>query len=161
MENKNVGYLLLGVCFVLVLIIFMYNSTLEEIVATSCTAVGHGDSCPMYDTIDKQTNLSLVIVGILAIVALVLIFSKPDKEVVIKKVEAKKKKKSYDLSNLKKEEKEVFELVKSKMAIFQADLIDKTGFGKAKMTRIIDRLEGNGFVERKRRGMTNIVVLKE
>jgi len=40
-------------------------------------------------------------------------------------------------------------------------LIEKTGFGKAKMTRIIDRLEGRCFVERKRRGMTNIVVLKE
>ena len=42
-----------------------------------------------------------------------------------------------------------------------ADLIEKTGFGKAKMTRIIDRLEGKGFVERKRRGMTNVVVLDD
>ena len=45
--------------------------------------------------------------------------------------------------------------------IFQADLIEKTGFGKAKMTRILDRLEGKGFVERKRRGMTNVVVIRE
>jgi len=29
------------------------------------------------------------------------------------------------------------------------------------MTRILDRLEGKGFVERKRRGMTNVVVLVE
>ena len=40
------------------------------------------------------------------------------------------------------------------------DTPQKTNFGKAKMTRIIDRLEGRGFVERKRRGMTNVVVLK-
>ncbi|MEK6845043.1 MAG: MarR family transcriptional regulator [Nanoarchaeota archaeon] len=46
-------------------------------------------------------------------------------------------------------------------AIFQAELIEKTKFGKAKITRILDRLEGKGFVERKRRGMTNIVVLRE
>ena len=29
------------------------------------------------------------------------------------------------------------------------------------VSRIIDRLEGKGFVERKRRGMTNVVVMKE
>ena len=45
--------------------------------------------------------------------------------------------------------------------MFQADLIEKTGFSKARMTRIVDKLEGNDLVERKRRGMTNVVVLKE
>ena len=59
------------------------------------------------------------------------------------------------------EEKTVLSLVAQNNAIFQADLIEKTGFGKAKMTRIIDRLEGKGIVERKRRGMTNVVVMKE
>ena len=44
--------------------------------------------------------------------------------------------------------------------VFQADLIEQTEFGKAKMTRILDRLEGKGYIERKRRGMTNVVVLK-
>ena len=52
-------------------------------------------------------------------------------------------------------------MIQNNKAIFEADLIYKTGFGKAKMTRIIDRLEGKGFVERKRRGMTNVVVMKE
>jgi len=59
------------------------------------------------------------------------------------------------------QEKQVLDLVIENKAVFQADLIEKTGFGKAKMTRIIDRLEGQGIVERKRRGMTNVVVLKD
>jgi uncharacterized membrane protein len=117
----------------------------------------------MYDTIDKQTYLALGIVGILFIVSLVLIFSKPQTQTIIKTrtIEKKKPERKYDLSNLRAEEKKVFELIKENKTIFQADLIEKTGFGKAKMTRIIDRLEGNGLVERKRRGMINVVVLKE
>ena len=66
-----------------------------------------------------------------------------------------------DTSELRGEEKKVLSLIEENKAIFQADLIEKTGFGKAKITRILDRLEGKGFVERKRRGLTNVVVLKE
>ena len=52
-------------------------------------------------------------------------------------------------------------LVEENKTIFQGDIIEKAGFSKAKVTRIIDRLEGKGFVERKRRGLTNVVVFKE
>ena len=163
MENKNVGYMLFGISVLIVIIIFMFQSTLTSFVDSSCT-LAHGEEyCPMYDTIEKQTYLALGIVGILFIVSLVLILSKPQTQTIIKTkiIEKKKSERKWDLSNLKPEEEKVFELVKENKTIFQADLIEKTEFGKAKMTRIIDRLEGNGLVERKRRGMTNVVVLKE
>lgn len=115
----------------------------------------------MYDTISQQTYLSLAIVGILLIVSLVLIISKPQEKLVIKTIEKKKQSKPIDTSNLTKEEKLVLNLIIKDKTIFQADIIDKTSFNKAKITRIIDRLEGKGLVERKRRGMTNIIVLKE
>ena len=35
-----------------------------------------------------------------------------------------------------------------------------TGISKVGISRILDRLENQGFIERKRRGMNNIVVLK-
>lgn len=160
MENKNVGYLLIGISLVIILVILLFNGALRDIVNSSCTMQGH-ESCSMYDTLNQQTYLSLGIVALLVIVGLVLIFSKPQKEIIVKTVEKKIPKKSYDLSGLKSEEKQVFNLVKENGTIFQADLIEKTGFGKAKMSRVIDRLEGKGLVERKRRGMTNVVVLKE
>lgn len=160
MENRNVGYMLLGVSVLVVIIIFMFKSALTGFVDASCTIAHGGEYCPMYETIDKQTYLSLGIVGLLVLVAFVLIFSKPSEKIVIKRVEAKKKLKEFDLSELNAEEKKVFEEIKESKAIFQADLIEKTGIGKVKMTRIIDRLEGKGFVERKRRGMTNVVVLR-
>lgn len=139
----------------------MFNSALTSFVNASCTLAHGGNSCPMYDTISKQTYLSLGIVGILLIVSLILIFSKPEERLVIKTVEKKPKEKVVDTSDLRPEEKIVLQTIQANKTIFQADLIEKTGFSKAKMTRIIDRLEGKGFVERKRRGMTNVVVIKD
>ncbi|MBI4983154.1 MarR family transcriptional regulator [Candidatus Woesearchaeota archaeon] len=43
---------------------------------------------------------------------------------------------------------------------YQSDLIKETRLTKVKVTRILDKLEGRGLIERKRRGMTNIVILK-
>ena len=163
MENKNVGYMLLGISVLIIIIIFMFKNVLTSFVDSSCPIAHGGDYCPMYDTINQQTYLALAIVGVLISVSLVLIFSKPREKVIVKTktVEKKLEKKVIDIKGLKPEEKRVFEIIKENKTIFQADLIEKTGFGKAKMTRILDRLEGKGFVERKRRGMTNVVVLQE
>lgn len=44
--------------------------------------------------------------------------------------------------------------------IFQSQLVEKSGFSKSKVSLILDKLEARGILERKRRGMTNVVVLK-
>ncbi len=162
MENKYVGYIILGISVLVAFIIFMFNNAMKRIIDAGCPLIHDGTFCPAYGTINQQTYLALGIVGLLAIVGFVMIFSKPQERIIVKtKTIEKKSPNRINTNGLKTEEKQVLELVQDNKAIFQADLIDKTGFGKAKMTRIIDRLEGNGFVERKRRGMTNIVVLKE
>lgn len=160
MENKNVGFLLLGIVLIIIVIIFLYDNALKEIVKSSCTGE-HALTCPMYKTINQQTYLALAIAGVLFFMSFVLIFSRPDEKIVVKKVKEKREKKKIDLSSFKPDEKEVFKIVQEQGAMFQADLIENTGFGNAKMSRILDRLEGHGLVERKRRGMTNVVVLKD
>ena len=45
--------------------------------------------------------------------------------------------------------------------MFQADLIEKLNLGKVKVSRILDRLENKNLIERKRRGMNNLIVLKD
>jgi len=161
MKNKNVGYLLLGVSALIGVLVFLFNSALKEIVTASCGQL-HGEYCPMNQTINQQTYIALGVVGLLVIVSLVLIFSKPEEKIILKTktVHEKIKKKKVDTSGFRPEDKKVLRLVQEKGAVFQADLIEETGFGKAKMSRIIDRLESRGIVERKRRGMTNVVVLK-
>ena len=160
MENKNVGWLILSLAAIIALIIFLFNTALHEIVRSSC-GLEHSLVCPMNQTITQQTYLSLAIVAILAVIGLFLLFAKPQERLIVKRIKDKKIDKNVDLSSFRPEEKKVYALVKESGTIFQADLIEKTGFGKAKVSRIIDRLEGKGLVERKRRGMTNVVVLKD
>ena len=44
--------------------------------------------------------------------------------------------------------------------VFQSQLVEKSGFSKSKVSLILDKLEARRILERKRRGMTNVVVLK-
>jgi len=163
MDNKNVGWLVLGIAVVMIFVVFLFNNALQDIVNATCSEAGHGDSCPMYETISRQTNLSLVIVGILILVGGFLILSKPNEKIVEKTVIKKvtEKRKPIDVSNLDSDEKKVVELLqKEGNAIFQADLMEKLGKGKVGITRLLDKLEAKQIIERKRRGMNNIVVLR-
>jgi len=162
METRNLGWLLLAVSILIIIFTFFYSNALDEAVRTSCF-LQHGDveSCEMFDSVTKQTYFALTIGGVLVIVSLFLLLSKPNERIVVKKIKEKKSEKKVDLSSFRPEEKQVYNFVKENGAIFQADLIEKTGFSKARMTRIVDKLEGSGLVERKRRGMTNVVVLKD
>ena len=69
--------------------------------------------------------------------------------------------KKVDTSTLSAEELQIIECIKQKDgSAYQSDLIQETGHSKVKMTRLLDKLESRGILEKKRRGMTNIVVLK-
>ncbi len=162
MEVRNLGWFMFSISILMIIFAFFYNNALDEAVRASCF-LQHGDveSCEMFDSVTKQTYFALAIAGFLLIGSLFLIFLKPQERIIIRKVKEKKIIKNVDLSSFRPEEKKVYNFVKGAGAIFQADLIEKTGFSKARMTRIVDKLEGAGLVERKRRGMTNVVVLKE
>ena len=159
MENKHVGYLVLGISVVIVVIVLLFNVALKDIVTLSC-GEAHGVSCPMNNTVNQQTYLALAIVGVLVVLSFVLIFTKPKERIVVKKVKEPRRK--LDLSGLEREEREVVELlIKEGRAMFQSDLMEKLDIGKVKMTRLMDKLEAKQFIERKRRGMNNIIVLRD
>ena len=72
------------------------------------------------------------------------------------------RKKRIDLDKLDKDEKRVIDLLlKENKAMFQATLKEKLDVGKVKLTRLLDKLEAKQLIERKRRGMNNLVVLKD
>ena len=156
MKNKNVGFLIIGLAIVLGIIVFIFNNALTAIVDTSCF---HGPSCPMYGTINTQTYVAGALILIIVIIGLVLIFAKENERIVTKLVKDKKKK--IILNGLDKKEKEVVKLIqKENGTIFQADLMEKFGIGKVGITRLLDKLEAKQIIERKRRGMNNIIVLR-
>jgi uncharacterized membrane protein len=106
--------------------------------------------------IEKGLSLSHFAIGmfsfILALGFYLLFFSK---EMVIEQ-------KSYDLSKLNKEEKMVFSFIKEnkEKGVYQSRIVEHFNFPKSKVSRILDRLEANNLIERKRKGMTNVIVLK-
>ena len=52
------------------------------------------------------------------------------------------------------------QIIAAEGSVLQSELVSTTGLTKVKVTRILDKLEGKGLIERRRRGMTNIVILK-
>lgn len=73
------------------------------------------------------------------------------------------KKNGYEkiLPTLKDDEQKVFQAVlDSEGIIAQSELSDLTGVSKSNVSRALDLLESRGYVERRRRGMGNIIVLK-
>ena len=158
MENKNVGFLILGIAILLIIIVFLFNKALTSIASSGCSM--DKLSCPMYQGINQQTYLSFGIVGFLVIIGLVLIFTKPKEKIIIKKIKERAKK--LNLKNLDNDEKKVIDLLLNESkAMFQSALMEKLEIGKVKTTRLLDKLEAKQLIERKRRGMNNIVILKD
>ena len=161
MENKNVGWLIIGIGIVMAIVVVLFNSVIKDNLDLTCT---HGPTCEMYSNLGVQTWISFSIVAVIIIIGLVIMFSKPKVEIqeriVVKKVMEKKKK--LDLSGLDAKEKEVVRLLQgANGGLFQADLMEKLEVGKVGMTRALNKLEDKGMVERKRRGMNNFVVLRD
>lgn len=159
MENKYVGIMVIGVALVFFFIVMSFNQALEDIVNESCT---HGIECPMQTTLKTQKVISYSLIGLLVIVGLFVTFWSKDKvnrPVITPNLSLDEKKKM--LKNLDDDEKKVVELIaKMEGSMYQSDVMKELDISKVKVTRILDRLEGKGILERKRRGMTNIVILK-
>jgi hypothetical protein len=167
-KNKNVGYLIVGISVIIGIIVLIFNNALKTIVSTSCT---HGPICPMWGTISTQSWISLSLAGLVFVIGLFFIFAKENEKIIVKRINnsvkqenrlkiTQKKFNEEELKLLDKDEKTIVELIiKENGTMFQSDIVDKTGFNKVKVTRILDGLEGRGLIERKRRGLSNIIIL--
>ena len=158
MDNKNIGWLIVGISIFIFAIIGIFNYGVANIIGATCS---HGPTCGMYDTLNMQTWISLAIAFIVLILGIFFIFAKTPEKIVTKTITKSAPKKKISLEGLDKQEKEVITLVQAEGgAIFQASLMEKLGTGKVGITRLLDKLEAKQLIERKRRGMNNIVVLK-
>ena len=85
MENKNVGWLIIGIAAIMTIIVLIFNTALKDIVTSNCILI-HGDTktCPMFDTIRTQTGISLGIIGVVVIIGLVIMFQMPKERVIVK-----------------------------------------------------------------------------
>ncbi len=161
MKGKSVGLLIICIALLIGFIVIMFNQALSDIVNTTCT---HGETCPMWGTIRFQTSIGIGIMAAIILVGLYFLFFVKEDEKKENNIEIKGfNREDYVkvLDGLAGDEKKIFEAVlDSQGMIYQSSLVEKTGFSKVKVTRELDALESKGIIERKRRGMTNIIVLK-
>jgi uncharacterized membrane protein len=164
MKNKNVGWLVIGISVFIFAIIIIFNFGLRDVLNATCSM---GPTCSMHKTLSLQTWISFAIAFVIFLIGLFLILAKENEKIVVKKIKptAHIAPKEFDKKNLKHLDKEELDIMNvilgNKGSIFQSELVDKTGLGKVKVTRLLDSLEAQGLIERKRRGMTNIVMIKQ
>jgi len=172
MRNRYVGMIVVGIALLIGFLVWLFNKALSDIVDADCS---HGPTCPMWGSINFQTNVGLGLMIFIVLVGLYLIFFAKDEPSIVKEVHRETtivkeqvKPKKLDkghfkdiLDKLDGDDKKVLGFViDSEGSVFQSELVSKTNLSKVKVTRILDRLEGKGLIERKRRGMTNVVILK-
>lgn len=181
MKNKHVGILIIAISIVFLFLVFSFNTALEKIATESCM---HGESCPMYATLSLQKVISYSLIATLIFVGFAITFflkdatpgvSKEDVSQAVKdavgetgvtngnskEIGLTDTKKQKLLESTEGEEQQIIQLIINKEgSIYQSDLVKELKLTKVKITRLLDKLEGKGLIERKRRGMTNVVVLK-
>ena len=163
MKNRQVGFLVIGIAVVFFLVVMSFNNALDTIVNTTCT---HGEMCPMHITLKTQKAVSYSLIGLLIGVGAFVSFLMKDETIIREVKESNKRELSEEdkknkLNDLEGPEKEVMNIIlKEDGSVYQSDIVKETSQSKVKVTRVLDRLEGKGLIERKRRGMTNVVVLK-
>ncbi len=164
MKPRYLGGLIIIISLAIVGLFLYFDSVLDKQNLDNCLkfceALGESscslESCPFYEKHHSNERI-IFLIGLLAAflggIGFYLSLTKTEKII---------EHKEYDLTKLNKEEKELFRFIKENKdkGVYQSNIVEKFNFPKSKVSRILDKLERLEIVERKRRGMTNIIVLK-
>ena len=156
-NTRYLGIVLMILSIVLVVIMFNFSQTMLELIDS-----GQLGSCQEYEmcphvTVLNQTYIGYFLAFVIFVIGLFL-FVYGGKPV---KPEGKEKKWGDTLKTLTGDEKDVYEKVIAVGGVmFQSEIVEQTEFPKAKVSRILDKMEARGLLEKRRRGMTNAIVLK-
>lgn len=164
MKPRYLGITMFVTGLIVLIILFYFNSELNnqnlehclEICKTKEGVSCSIESCPFYSEHNSSEKFILFIgllVAFMTGIGFYLSLTKTEKII---------EQKEYDISKLNSEEKKMFFFVKENKdkGIYQSNIVEHFNFPKSKVSRILDKLEQLGVIERKRRGMTNIIFLK-
>lgn len=159
-DLKKVGAILVVFSIVLFVILYFITSLIIQLrLQLHETCPLPPESCPYKGSVPTEVLAGFVIDAAMGIFGVSLLITHYRSERLTTMDKAKV---NESLKSLQDDEKKVYDLIVAADGfIFQNDLMKKTGYSKVKISRILDKLEIRGIVERRRRGMANIVVLKE
>ena len=164
MKPRYLGISVFAVSIIVLSMLFYFNNFLNQQNYRACIKLCESQvdsSCALESCLLKEEHNNgekfILIIGLLvaflAGVGFYLSLTKAEKII---------EQKEYDLSKLNSEEKKVFFFIRENKdnGVYQSNIVEHFNFLKSKVSRILDKLEQVGIIERKRRGMTNIIFLK-
>ena len=162
MNSQRLGYIILAFSLITVSLLLIFGVQLSQQQADSCEqacgAAGK-ESCSLNACPYQQAGNNFLFSGVIGLMTAFV--GGVGSYLAFAKRERLSEQREYDLTGLDEQEKNTFILIKEKReGVYQSDLLVRLEVSKVKMTRILDKLEQNGLIERKRRGMTNLVVVK-
>lgn len=122
------------------------------------TQCGCGSECPMAENLPLSSYLGFTLVGLMTITGFYLFFAVKETEII-----ASKKLRDWNriLKTLSEDSAKLYTLIRdSEGVIFQSDLVKKSAMNKVKVSRLLDKMEARGLLDRRRKGMANVVILK-
>ncbi len=155
---REAGISLIIISIALFFLMVSITNELNRYIHDECTHPT-GEVCPMASDLPVQSYAGFTLDFALAGFGVFLVYKSKQfqKGLVAKKLDLER-----TLKELDPDEKKVYELISiSDGVVFQSDIVEKTGLRKVKITRILDRMEHRGLLERRRRGMSNIVLLRK
>lgn len=159
-DMKKVGVILVLLSIVLFVVLYFVMSLIISLrLELHKTCPLPPESCPYKGSVPTELLAAFIIDAAVGIFGISLIITSYRSQKIGLKENTKI---TENIKSLHIDEKKVYDLlVNAEGFMFQNDLIEKMGYSKVKISRILDKLEMKGIVERRRRGMSNIVVLKE
>ena len=157
MKLVSINYLglsIVAISLITGLVLFSVSIDYANITHAACGA----PTCTLANHIPVQSYAGFGVLIVSVGIGSYLTFIQPKSERV---QTVPKTKINKIVGGLHEDERKIFnELTKGDGSTFQNDLIGLTGYSKVKVSRILDKLETKGLVERRRRGMANMVGLK-
>lgn len=143
-----------------------YNDKIAQVQTNQTGSCYLPDGTCLHATSDIIFYSFIGLAIVLAAIGLYLLVKKKEpKKAVIKRIQNvnnSDEKIAEAPKTLRPETKSIFDIVVgSNGAILQGELVAKSGMDKVKVSRILDKLEMLGLIERRRHGMSNLVVLKK
>ena len=161
-DQKTIGSFLIGFSLILLFILIWVKINVDTEQGFLCEVVEERPDLSMEQCPAHESNTSWLIIAGFFIVFLVfasglfLLFY-PE----LRQKEDSPKSEKIDVSLLQEYEKKMYDLlILNQGSMYQSDIIKELGLSKVKVSRILDKMEGKHIIERKRRGMTNIIVLR-
>ncbi len=156
-NNASLGIILIIFSVLLIAIVSSLKVDMDEQGAYLCELVDLDPTLNMEECPAHKNNSSSWLVMIAFSIALLILAV----GIYLSFFHKKNKNNKINISKLDDEEKKIIKIVEENGgSAYQSDIVKELELSKVQVTRVLDKLENKNILERKRRGMANLIVLK-